>query len=252
MSGSTNIGYLRILDSLNDFLPESKRDESIKISFDLNPSVKDVIEAHGIPHVEIFGTKINGRWEDLSYNLRYNDRILVYPKERISASGESHALKPPDRMPDRFIADVHLGKLVRLLRLIGIDTEYDKKLKDKAIVKRAEETGRAVLSRDVGLLKHGNLSYGYWLRSTDPDKQILEVLSYFDLAGSLNPFSRCLVCNGPLKFAEPNDVINEVPEGVKSWSEEYRRCQDCEKIYWKGSHFRDLQEKVKSIRGALK
>lgn len=251
MNDAANIGHFRFLKSLNDFLPESDRNERVEIPFDLSPAVKDLIEAAGVPHVEVFGIRVNGNWVTFGYNLDHDDGVTVYPKESVPEPGRRFALKPAGRMPDRFVADVHLGKLARLLRLMGIDTLYEQSYKDADIIRIASRERRAVLSRDVGLLKHGALDFGYWPRSDDPDRQVIETLSYFEQKDLLNPFTRCLACNGLLEPAEPGEVTEEVPEGVKAWSEEYRRCASCGKIYWKGSHYEDLSRTVTAIRARL-
>ncbi|MDX1618682.1 MAG: Mut7-C RNAse domain-containing protein [Balneolaceae bacterium] len=251
MPGTAHIGTFRFLGSLNDHLPDTDSPEGLDIGFDLAPSVKDVIESAGVPHVEVYGIRVNGEWKDFSYNLRDGDDVTVYPKERIPDPGRRFDLKPADRLPDRFVADLHLGKLARLLRLTGIDTLYDNELGDAEIVRLAEREGRAVLSRDIGLLKHGSLGFGYRPRSDDPDRQVVETLAYFELAHRLAPFSRCMACNGRLEPAASEEVEHRVPEGVKAWNEEYRRCATCGKIYWKGSHYEKLRQTVADIRTRL-
>ncbi|WP_340102742.1 Mut7-C RNAse domain-containing protein [Rhodohalobacter sp. 8-1] len=223
----------------------------VEKSFHLNPSAKDLVESCGVPHVEVFGLMVNGRENPLSYNVSGGDSLMVIPKEIIDGSNYPDNIRPVDEMPEWFVADVHLGKLARLLRLTGIDTLYNNSASDPEIVKNAVQENRAVLTRDVGLLKHGKLSYGHWLRSTDPDEQLSDVIRYFNLSSKLSPFSRCMSCNGHLKSVEKADVEAELPPRVQKSFEEFMQCDQCGKIYWKGSHYDKLVDKVREIKGTL-
>lgn len=225
--------------------------EQVEKSFHLNPSAKDLVESSGVPHVEVFGLMVNGREKSLSYNVSSGDSLMVIPKEIADSSNYPDNIRPVDDMPDRFIADVHLGKLARLLRLTGIDTLYNNSASDPEIAHTAVQENRAVLTRDVGLLKHGKLSYGHWLRSTDPDQQLSELIRYFNLSGKLSPFSRCMSCNGHLKPVNKADVEAKLPPRVQKSFEEFMQCDQCGKVYWKGTHYKKLVAKVREIQDAL-
>ena len=246
MSHRAHIATLRCYDSLNDFLKSKNRGKDFEVRFNISPSAKDLIESAGVPHTEVAAVTINGCRSTLQYNVRSGDRIDVYPR-----SGEASGREDPDgkTLPHRFVADIHLGKLVRLLRLTGVDTAYSKTPNDKQIVECAVREQRGVLTRDIELLKHGELDFGfgYWLRSTDPDSQILEVIDYFELHDHLAPFTRCLSCNGNLKSVSLQNVSHRVPENVRAWCTEYVQCNRCNKVYWKGSHYDKLQKKVGKI-----
>jgi len=250
MHNAPHTARFRFLDSLNDFLRDADRRKTLEIPFRLSPSVKDVIEAQGVPHVEVYAIRVNGRRQDFSYNLNSGDEVEVYPKESVPEPGHLFDLKPAERLPERLVADVHMGKTARLLRLMGVDTRYDNANDEIEIIRMAEEEQRGVLSRDLGLLKHGRLGFGYWPRSEDPLEQTVETLVYFELENDagLEPLDRCMECNGLLEPAAPEEVVHQVPEGVKAWSKEYRRCTACGKIYWKGSHYKKLVRTVTEIR----
>lgn len=246
----TKKAYFQFFGTLGDFITRGERDPAIEISFCLHPSVKDLMESRGVPHVEIFGLKVNGKPGTLAYRVDNGDRICAYPAG-IVAGNEPYQIKDPDGTPDVFIADVHLGKLARNLRLMGVDTWYDTTWKDHGIIEKAMANGRTVLTRDVELLKFGDLEHGYWLRSTDPEEQVLEVLSHFSLYPGISPFSRCLDCNGLLAGVDKKEILDKVPPGVRSWAKEFYRCRNCVKVYWKGSHYEKLQAKVERVRESL-
>lgn len=242
-----NTARFEFKGSLQDFTGQHQ----VEKSFHLNPSAKDLIESCGVPHVEVFGLMVNGREKPLSYNVSSGDSLLVIPKEIVDSSNYSDNIKRIDEMPGQFIADVHLGKLARLLRLTGIDTLYSNSADDPEIVNTAVRENRAVLTRDVGLLKHGKLSYGHWLRSTYPDQQLSDVIRYFDLSENLTPLSRCMSCNGYLKRVDKAVVESELPPRVKENFEHFKQCENCGKVYWKGTHYEKLVAKVREIQDAL-
>lgn len=230
--------------SLQDFTGQRQ----IQKSFHLNPSAKDLIESCGVPQAEVFGLQVNGQEKPFSYNVRDGDRLTVFPKERIAKSQGEDNIRPVDELPAKFIADVHLGKLTRNLRLMGIDTLYSNSAEDSEIVDVASREKRAALSRDLGLLKYGKLNNGYWLRSDDPDEQLLEIIRYFNLSDKLNPFARCMSCNGELKSVVKKEVEPELPPRVKESFDQFTQCDSCGKVYWKGTHYEKLVGKVEEIK----
>ncbi|MDZ7691828.1 MAG: Mut7-C RNAse domain-containing protein [Balneolaceae bacterium] len=237
----------RFKGSLADFFASERDSHVQKVSFNLNPAAKDLIESQGVPHVEVYALAVNGSFRPLSYNVQSADELVAYPEEQVRPFNSKHRARDIGRCPEKFVADVHLGKLVRLLRLLGINTAYSRESDDAEIISQAVGENRAVLSRDLGLLKHGALEFGYWPRSTDPEVQVEEVLDYFELRDKVDPFTRCMKCNGWLESATLDEVAENVPPNVKSWCSDYRQCQSCEQVYWKGSHFRKLITTVNKL-----
>ncbi len=48
-----NLAWFRFYEELNEFLPSEKRKVEFNYSFAGTPSIKDAIEAIGVPHVEV-------------------------------------------------------------------------------------------------------------------------------------------------------------------------------------------------------
>jgi uncharacterized protein with PIN domain len=94
---------------------------------------------------------------------------------------------------------------------------------------------------------HKIVRHGYCPRSHDPDEQILEVLRRFDLAAQAAPYTRCLKCNGVLVQAEKSDVLDRLEPLTKLYYQDFRRCPDCNKLYWPGSHFGKLKARIERI-----
>jgi uncharacterized protein len=238
----------RFFNSLNDFLHPSKKDVAFPFSFTGTPAVKDSIEAIGVPHPEVDLIFINGRPATFSTPLQAEDQVAVYPFHPAASGPPGLSLRVARPQPARFILDVHLGKLARSLRMLGFDTLYRNDYSDRAIAELAAREQRLVLTRDIGLLKHKAITWGYWLRSQQPEKQLTEVLQYFQLHGQLAPFSRCLACNALITAVSKEAVRDQLPPKTRQYFEEFFQCTNCRRVYWKGSHFDRMQAFVDLIR----
>jgi uncharacterized protein with PIN domain len=234
--------WFRFYEELNDFLPSSKRKTSFEYSFKGNPSVKDAIEALGIPHVEVDMIIVNGKPVDFSYKVKSEDQISVYPVfESMDISGISHLREKPLRIT-KFILDVHLGRLSKYLRLCGFDTFFDAGLNDSEIIDLSLKEHRIILTRDRGLLKNKLVTHGCWIRSTNPVRQVKEVLQRFDLRNALHPFIRCMECNGMLVDVPKEEILDKLPPRTKDYYTEFKKCTGCGKIYWEGSHYERMKQ----------
>jgi uncharacterized protein len=237
----------RFYEELNDFLPAERRQADFTRRFDGTPAVKDVIEAIGVPHTEVDLILVDGESVGFDYRLRGGERIAVYPTfERLDIGGVTRLRPQPLREP-RFILDVHLGKLARYLRLIGFDVAYGNDLSDAVIAARSVRETRILLTRDRGLLKRSEVTHGYWLRSTVPRAQLVEVVRALDLTARMHPFSRCLECNSVLATRPESEVRDELPERVRGRYATIARCPGCGRLYWPGSHHARLAALVASL-----
>ena len=116
--------HFRFYGELNDLLPLSKRRQSFSREFEASASVKDTIEAFGIPHTEVDLILVNGEPEAFSYLRRHSDRISVYPWFRSLDLSPLTGLQPRLAGEIRFVLDTHLGKLAAYLRMLGFDNVY--------------------------------------------------------------------------------------------------------------------------------
>jgi uncharacterized protein with PIN domain len=239
--------WFRFYEELNDFLPLLKRKTSFEYSFKGNPSAKDAIEALGIPHVEVDMIIVNGKPVDFSYKIKNEDQISVYPVfESMDISGVSPLRDKPLRVT-KFVADVHLGRLSKYLRLCGFDTYFDADLSDNQIIGISLKEHRIILTRDRGLLKNKIVTHGYWIRSMKPEMQLKEVLQKFDLRNRLNPFVRCLKCNGLIEDVNKVEVKDRLLQRTKDFYTDFKRCKVCGNIYWEGSHYERMKKFILSI-----
>ncbi len=237
----------RFYAELNDFLPAQQRQTCVTHSFELSASVKDMIEALGVPHTEVDLILVNGVSVDFSYQVQGGDQISVYPVFEAIDISPLVRVRPRPLREIRFVLDVHLGRLAIYLRMLGFDTLYQNDYADEELAHISSQEGRILLTRDRGLLKRSVVSHGYCIRTTDSRQQLVEVLRRFDLFGSLTPFSRCLHCNGLLQAVDKAAISDRLPPKTKQYYDEFRRCQNCDRVYWPGSHFQRMQQFIESV-----
>jgi hypothetical protein len=118
--------------------------------------------------------------------------VAVYPLIRTFDLRDNVRLRPHPQPEPRLVADVHLGRLTAYLRLAGFDTKYRNDYSDDEIVAISASEDRVLLTRDVGVLEHSIVMRGYFLRETQPARQLVEVLRPLDLVTGAAPFTRCL------------------------------------------------------------
>ncbi len=239
--------YIRFFGELKDFLPPSRKGRRFDYIIKGCPSVKDTLEAIGVPHVAVDSIFINQQACDFSYQLKEGDEIKVYPAG-YNLKGRNILRLNPAPVRVHFIADSHLGKLARHLRLLGFNVLYQTVFPDKLIVRLAVRQRRIILTRDKGLLKHRCLRWGYWVRSFDPDRQVREVIKQYGLLRHLCPFCRCVECNGLIKAVAKARVLARLPPKTRMYYRRFYRCQKCRRIYWKGSHYRRMMLFIGRLR----
>ncbi len=237
MLPAPNRSTFRFYEELNDLLPPVRRKTAFEYDFDGTPSVKDAIEALGVPHTEVNLILVNGESVDLRQLLRGGVRVSVHPTfERLDIAGLTRLRPAPLRDP-RFALDVHLGRLARYLRLAGFDTSYANDYDDATVVRIGPTERRIILTRDVGILKHRAVTHAYWVRNTSPRAQLHKVVTALELAGRIRPFTRCMQCNGTLRDAARQEVVDRVSAAIAREHDRFRVCTDCGRVYWRDSHY---------------
>ena len=224
---------------LAEFLPRSRREAVLDASYARAATLKNAIEALGIPHTEIGRIVVNGAAATSDRIVREHDLIEVFPWGAVQPVVALH-----------FVADAHLGALARFLRMLGFDTVHDNSLADAAIRRLAHDDRRVVLTRDRELLKCREILFGAYVRALDPALQLRMVVARFGLADHMRPFSLCLRCNVTLVDIGKAAVIDRLPDTVARAHERFFRCGRCERIYWPGSHYDRMQAALQRMLNA--
>jgi uncharacterized protein with PIN domain len=235
----TSSASFRFYAQLNDFLPARLKDAGFAQSFAGSPAIKDTIEAIGVPHTEVGLIIVNGEPAGFDYHLQAGDRVAVYPPFRY--------LNLDERAPI-FVADVHLGRLAAYLRMLGFDTLYTRDYDDETLANISANEGRILLTRDIGLLKRKIVTFGYFVRETDPWRQLEEILRRFDLMNVAVRFYRCTQCNGELHAVDKAAIADQLMPETRQHYDEFKRCAGCGKIYWRGSHYERLDQFLASLK----
>jgi uncharacterized protein with PIN domain/sulfur carrier protein ThiS len=238
---------IRCYAELNDFLPLERQSADFLFLLPENTSVEMLLEKLRIPPQVVDLILINGTPVNLTYNLKGNDRIALYPVfETFDITSITKVRDNPLRQI-RFVLDVHLGKLSHHLRMFGFDTLYRNDYTDNVLCRISLEEKRTLLSRDESLIENKALLHAYLIKNKDPRLQLIEVFERFDLYGSTSPFTRCIDCNSLLRPVQKKYILSLIPASVRDWCNEYQRCNQCNRIYWKGSHFKHMGEFVRDI-----
>ncbi len=244
-----NRAEFRFYAELNDFLPSESKNATLTHQFNNHPSIKDSLESFGIPHPEVETIAVNGKSVDFSYRVQDGDRCDIYPISQSVELSPRVRLRPQPE--PRFVLDIHLGKLAGFLRMLGFDTLYRNDYPDEELARVSSMENRILLTRDIGLLKRGIVTHGYWVRSLNPHERLEEVLRRFELFDVITPFSRCIHCNGLLETVTKNSILERLEPKTREHYDEFRRCSSCDKIYWKGSHYEKMQEFIDGVRGDI-
>jgi uncharacterized protein with PIN domain len=224
--------------SLRFFLPVKQRHAELRLPVDGTSTVGHLLSSLGVPKTEVGGLLLDGRSIEPGYRPRPGDQISVLPVRRPQAVPTT---------PPRFVLDVHLGTLARRLRLLGLDTAYDRDADDEALLTTSVTEQRVLLTRDRGLLHRRALRWGAHVDHQLPDQQVREVLDRF--APPLRPWTRCPACNGMLADVAKGQVQALLPPGTRRCYETFRRCGACGRIYWYGAHGEHLQRIVDAATG---
>ena len=242
--------HLRFYAELQDCLPAARNrlgTGGLDHAFSGQVSVKDMVESLGVPHTEVDLILANGDSVDFSYRVRDGDRISFYPRFQSIDVGPILRVRPRPLPELRFVLDVHLGKLASFLRLLGFDSLYRRDFEDASLARLSNAERRILLTRDRGLLKRSQVTHGYWIRATSPRRQLIEVVRRFGLWDRLEPFSRCLRCNGAIESIRSEEVVSRLLPRTREHYRKFRWCPKCERVYWKGSHHDRMQGFLEAV-----
>jgi uncharacterized protein len=229
----------RFYAGLNAFIAPQQRGRSVTARCARMATSKHMIEAFGVPHTEVGLILINGESAGLDRLLRDGDRVTVYPPfMQIDINGFTRLAPLPAEL--KFVADVHLGGLARMLRMAGFDTFYRDHLDDEQIAALSVEETRIVLTRDRELLKRSGVAHGCYVHALKSELQLKEIADRLGLAEHAAPFTRCLRCNARLHDIAKEEVEDRLPPSVRATQAAFRHCRQCDGVFWQGSHWKRM------------
>jgi uncharacterized protein with PIN domain len=146
----------------------------------------------------------------------------------------------------KFLADAMLGRLAKWLRILGHDTAYFRHAKDRELVRLARAEGRLLLTRDRDLIRRRGLK-SLLVESDRFEEQLEQLLRDLDLDLE-SPSPRCVCCNTILEEVGKDTVKGRVPPYVFRRHSDFTWCPRCDKVYWRGTHWQRMRERMEEIR----
>ena len=154
-------------------------------------------------------------------------------------------------METKFIVDSNVGKLAKLLRIMGYDTLFFNGEDDSHMVATALAEGRVILTRDTQIMKRRLVTSGrlkaILIESDEPEQQMCQVINTLNLDCQFKPFTICLECNQPLVERSKEEVKDRVPPYVFRTQNQYMECPTCHRIYWRGTHWQAMTRKLEKL-----
>ena len=125
--------------------------------------------------------------------------------------------------------------------MMGYDSVFFSGEDDSAMVKQALAESRVILTRDTGVVRRRAVSSGRvkatLIESEEPERQMRQILTAFDLKAQSRPFTLCLECNAPLESRSRQEMVGRVPPYVYRTQTQYMECPNCHRVYWRGTHW---------------
>lgn len=151
----------------------------------------------------------------------------------------------------RFIVDSNVGKLVKWLRMLGYDAVFFDGEDDAYMIDRALKEGRVILTRDTQVMKRGVITSGrlkaILIDSDQPEPQVRQVIDTLHIDSQSRLFTVCLECNNPLEERSKEEVEQRVPPYVFQTQQQYMECPVCHRIYWRGTHWQAMLQKLERL-----
>lgn len=146
-----------------------------------------------------------------------------------------------------------LGSLARKLRMLGLDASYFRSGDDYSLLSAARREGRIILTADRALSSMARRrGLTVILVSGRTDGARLRVMARSANASGI-PLVRgdplCSVCGGGLRKLTREDVTGRVPAPVERRHRLFYECSVCQKLYWRGSHWKKLRSLVRYLDG---
>ena len=152
----------------------------------------------------------------------------------------------------KFAVDCMLGKLAKWLKIMGFDAAFFPRIGDDELLDFARREGRVLLTRDTGLLERAGPIPSLFIDSDQWREQIHQVLDRFGLREKIRPHTRCIQCNRALLCLPKARARNLVTPFVYQKAEKFALCPDCGRVYWKGTHLRDMENRLLDIARSSK
>lgn len=147
----------------------------------------------------------------------------------------------------RFTVDRSLGTLAKWLRILGFDTIYEPEVSTSEFFAMAEDP-RILITRSKTIQKAWGPRDHIFISSNRLIEQLRQVVDQIGISrDDIRPFSNCIQCNLPIDKIDKNEVYGLVPDHIWETHDAFNQCNQCQRIYWSGSHTERSLEMIESI-----
>jgi sulfur carrier protein ThiS len=174
-------GTFRFYEELNDFLPKHRNKVDFEAEFNERKSIKDIIEEFGVPPTKVDLVLINGKSVDFNTIIKDGDRVSVYPVfESFNIQNVTQLRRVPLRRI-QFIADIHMEKIVKPMRMLGFDIDFHGSFTTQDIIEKSIREKRIILTTRKKLKRSESVTNCILMRPGTTRKQIKYVMEYLDV-----------------------------------------------------------------------
>ena len=238
-------GTFRFYEELNDFLPKHRKKVDFEAEFNGRKSIKDIIKECGVPPTKVDLVLINGKSVAFNTIFQDGDRVSVYPVfESLNIQNVTQLRGFPLRRI-QFITDIHLKDIVKPMRMLGFDIDFNGSYTTQDIIGKSLQEKRIILTKRKELLKSKSITHGMLIRPGTSVEQVKCIIDNLDINDRIKPFSRCLRCNDQLDNRQREQIMDRISPETKSIFEKYLLCKSCGKQDWRKN---TCQPKVDIIR----
>jgi len=177
-------GTFRFYEELNDFLPKHRNKVDFEAEFNGRKSIKDIIEEFGVPPTIVDLILINGKSVDFNTIFQDGDRVSVYP---VFESFNIQKVTSLRRCPLRriqFIADIHSKNIVKPMRMLGFDIDFNESYTTKDIIEKSIQEKRIILTTRKELKRSKSVTHCILMCPGTTRKKIKYVMEYLDVKPS--------------------------------------------------------------------
>ena len=151
-----------------------------------------------------------------------------------------------------FAVDRMLGRLAKMLRLLGYDALYVNDVTAAQLLAMGRSGERVVLTRGETAQRFPHLENVLSLKSENTLEQLREVVEQLGLDTRSGLWTRCTLCNALIERVEKPAVEALVEAKIFRLYEEFFRCTGCGHVYWRGSHVDRILRNLESLLGGTR
>ncbi|MCD6157045.1 MAG: hypothetical protein J7J27_01640 [Euryarchaeota archaeon] len=146
------------------------------------------------------------------------------------------------------ICDCMLGKLAKILRVLGYNVYYNPKAADDYLISLSRRHDAILLTRDKELSKLYERSI--YVRDHEVNKQVIFVLRALKDIG-VEPLTGvleiCPECGTPIVECDREYIKGNYHESTYCAYDVFYYCPNCGKVYWEGYQYKSLRKTIEEI-----